>query len=63
MTTYEALSLVAQFSLTLVATFTLIVTIVVYLIKKSNRPLSQGQRLLHLDKNIIMLANCFSCSV
>ncbi|WP_371871264.1 putative holin-like toxin [Lentibacillus populi] len=34
MTTYEALSLVAQFSLTLVATFTLIVTIVVYLIKK-----------------------------
>ncbi len=31
MTTYEALSLVAQFCLTLVATVTLIVTIVVYL--------------------------------
>ncbi|MDC3418090.1 putative holin-like toxin [Aquibacillus salsiterrae] len=34
MTTYEALSLVAQFCLTLLATLTLIVTIVVYLNKK-----------------------------
>ncbi|MGY0691485.1 putative holin-like toxin [Virgibacillus sp. FSP13] len=34
MTTYEALSLVAQFSLSFVATLTLIVTIVVYLEKK-----------------------------
>ncbi|MDC3411871.1 putative holin-like toxin [Aquibacillus sp. 3ASR75-11] len=34
MTTYEALSLVAQFCLTLLAAFTLIVTIVVFLNKK-----------------------------
>ncbi|WP_461178620.1 putative holin-like toxin [Virgibacillus ainsalahensis] len=34
MTTFEALSLVAQFSITLIATLTLIVTIVVYLVKK-----------------------------
>ncbi|WP_246202565.1 putative holin-like toxin [Virgibacillus doumboii] len=34
MTTYEALSLVAQFSLSLIASLTLIVTIVVYLQKK-----------------------------
>ncbi|MBM7571680.1 putative holin-like toxin [Aquibacillus albus] len=34
MTTYEALSLVAQYCLTLLTTFTLIVTVVVYLNKK-----------------------------
>lgn len=34
MTTYEALSLVAQFSLALIATLTLIVSIVVFLYKK-----------------------------
>ncbi|MBP1950793.1 MULTISPECIES: putative holin-like toxin [Virgibacillus] len=34
MTTFEALSLVAQFSISLIATLTLIVTIVVYLNKK-----------------------------
>ncbi|MDL4841722.1 putative holin-like toxin [Aquibacillus rhizosphaerae] len=34
MTTYEALSLVAQFCLTLLATLTLVVTIVVFLNKK-----------------------------
>ncbi|WP_234031496.1 putative holin-like toxin [Lentibacillus cibarius] len=34
MTTYEAFSLVAQFSISLVATLTLIVTLVVYLNKK-----------------------------
>ncbi|HLR80940.1 MAG TPA: putative holin-like toxin [Bacillota bacterium] len=34
MTTFEALSLVAQFSLAIVATLTFIVTIVVFLNKK-----------------------------
>ncbi|MED4350943.1 putative holin-like toxin [Schinkia azotoformans] len=34
MTTYEAFSLIAQFSLVLIAAFTLILTIVVYIIKK-----------------------------
>ncbi|WP_246050080.1 putative holin-like toxin [Aquibacillus sediminis] len=34
MTAYEALSLIAQFSLTLLAALTLVVTIVVYLNKK-----------------------------
>ncbi|MCZ0756051.1 putative holin-like toxin [Anoxybacillus sp. J5B_2022] len=34
MTTYEALSLIAQFSLVLVAVLTLIVTMVVYINKK-----------------------------
>jgi hypothetical protein len=34
MTTYEALSLVAQFGLTVVATLTLIVAVVVFLTKK-----------------------------
>ncbi|WP_257008423.1 putative holin-like toxin [Bacillus sp. FJAT-45350] len=34
MTTYEALSLLVQFSLVLIAVLTLIVTIVVYLNKK-----------------------------
>ncbi|WP_235792278.1 putative holin-like toxin [Virgibacillus salidurans] len=34
MTTYEALSLVAQFSITLIATLTLVFTIVDYLTKK-----------------------------
>ncbi|MBP1949895.1 putative holin-like toxin [Virgibacillus litoralis] len=34
MTTFEALSLVEQFSLSLIATLTLIVTIVVFLEKK-----------------------------
>lgn len=34
MTTFEALSLLAQFSLTIVAVLTLIVTIVVFLTKK-----------------------------
>ncbi|SEQ88013.1 hypothetical protein SAMN05216232_3546 [Virgibacillus subterraneus] len=35
MTTFEALSLVAQFSISLIATLTLIVTIVVYLRTKA----------------------------
>ncbi|WP_245835680.1 putative holin-like toxin [Virgibacillus ndiopensis] len=34
MTTFEALSLVPQFSLTLIATLTLIISIVVFLNKK-----------------------------
>ncbi|MEC1720151.1 putative holin-like toxin [Schinkia azotoformans] len=34
MTTYEAFSLIAQFSLVLIAVLTLIVTIVVYINKK-----------------------------
>ncbi|WP_246050149.1 putative holin-like toxin [Aquibacillus sediminis] len=34
MTTYETLSLIAQFSLTLLAALTLVVTIVVFLNKK-----------------------------
>ncbi|MCT2537159.1 putative holin-like toxin [Aquibacillus koreensis] len=34
MTTFEALSLVAQFSLALIATLTFVVTIVVFLYKK-----------------------------
>ncbi|SET07353.1 hypothetical protein SAMN05216389_10562 [Oceanobacillus limi] len=34
MTTYEALSLLAQFSLTLVTTLTLIVSVVVFLNKR-----------------------------
>ncbi|WP_373893867.1 putative holin-like toxin [Virgibacillus sp. CBA3643] len=34
MTTYEALSLVAQFSIALIAVLSLMVTIVVYLVKK-----------------------------
>lgn len=37
MTTYESLSLLAQFGLFQIANMTLTVTIVVYLIKKSNR--------------------------
>src|SRR5699024_11815061 len=38
MTTYEAMSLIAQFGMTQIAILTLIVTIVVYLNKRSNRP-------------------------
>ncbi|WP_261178126.1 putative holin-like toxin [Anaerobacillus sp. CMMVII] len=34
MTTFEAFSLIAQFGLVLIAAFTLIITIVVYLNKK-----------------------------
>ncbi|ELK22568.1 putative membrane protein [Anoxybacillus flavithermus TNO-09.006] len=34
MTTYEALSLVAQFSLVLIGTLTMIITMVVYIKKK-----------------------------
>ncbi|WP_233254402.1 putative holin-like toxin [Salipaludibacillus keqinensis] len=34
MTSYEALSLISQFSLVLIAVFTLVVTTVVYLNKK-----------------------------
>ncbi|WP_235792270.1 putative holin-like toxin [Virgibacillus salidurans] len=37
MTTYETLSLLAQFGLLQIASLTLNVTIVVYLIKRSNR--------------------------
>ncbi|WP_241657916.1 putative holin-like toxin [Anaerobacillus alkaliphilus] len=34
MTTYEAFSLIAQFGLLLIAAFTLIITVVVYINKK-----------------------------
>ena len=37
MSTYEALSVIAQFGLVQIANMTLTVTIVVYLIKRSNR--------------------------
>jgi len=45
MTIFEALSLVAQFSLSIIAVLTLIVAIVVFLEKKSNRPTTNGWRL------------------
>lgn len=57
MTAYEVLSLLGQFGLLLIAMLTFIV-IFAYLIKKSNRPSDQGQRLLFsLDKGTI--GNCF----
>ncbi|WP_235793921.1 putative holin-like toxin [Virgibacillus salidurans] len=37
MTTYETLSLLAQFGLLQIANLTFVVTIVVYLIKRNNR--------------------------
>src|SRR5699024_5298612 len=46
MTTFEALSLVAQFSLAIVAMLTFIVTIVVFLNKKKQPPPDQCAQLL-----------------